>query len=92
MTNRLKSIHRTIPRVQPLLVISLPTISKIAETQKTKTKTNKQANKQTHITCRLSLAKEYNIFCDHAPYTLRRENCKTEKCNILYKFVIQNKL
>jgi len=44
MTNRLKSIHRTIPHVQPLLIIFLPTISKIAATQKNKNK-NKKTNK-----------------------------------------------
>ena len=38
MTNRLKSIRRTILHVQPLLVIRFPTISKILKTHKKKTK------------------------------------------------------
>lgn len=72
MTNRLESIHRTIPHIQPLQVICSPTISKIMKTQKKK-------ENQTYVACRLSLAKEYNIFCHHDPYTVRRKNSKTEK-------------
>ena len=77
MTNRLKSVHRTIFTCH----FFLDHLENF-ENAKNKKKSS----------CHLPLAKEYNIFCDHAPYTLRGEYSKTEKCNILYKFRIQSNL
>jgi len=89
MTNRLKSIH-----VQPLLVISFLTISKIAGTQKTKTKT-KQTNKQTNKLMSLvayDFLKNIIYFVTMPHIHCAERIVKQKKCNILYKFVIQNKL